>query len=179
MTHDRHRCGYAARMAVRWAGLVLVFGLGRQQLNTFKRDRDVSAYEMSQSASLRPILATVAWQMFLDRPLFGCGFGQYKQHDVDYRRDPHSHLPLETATPYEQHNTLLALLTETGLIGAGLFALLLYGWFRLSSQPAVWYNAVYRWHHLRHSGPNKLPARRPAEELRLSIAWLLRPMFRW
>ena len=32
---------------------------------------------MAESAKLRPILATIAWHMFLDRPLLGCGFGQY------------------------------------------------------------------------------------------------------
>ena len=107
---------------------ILLLCLGSQQLNTFKRDEDVSAYEMSQSASLRPILATVAWKMFCDRPTFGCGFGQYKQHDMNYWRDPNSDLPLEKARPYVQHNAVLALLTETGMIGTGLYLALFAAW---------------------------------------------------
>jgi O-antigen ligase len=68
--------------------------------------------------------------MFLDRPLVGCGLGQYKQHHIDYLKNSDSSLPLERAKPYVQHNVLLALLTETGLIGAGLFASLFAFWFR-------------------------------------------------
>lgn len=91
------------------------------KLQSFKRDQNVSAFEMSQSAGLRPVLANVAWKMFLDRPITGCGLGQYKQIDIDYLRDSTSSLPLEKARPYNQHNVFLALLTETGLVGVGLF----------------------------------------------------------
>lgn len=99
-------------------------------LNAFKRDKHVSLHDMSQSAKLRPILAAVAWKMFLDRPLLGCGFGQYKQVDIDYLRESVGDLPLEMARPYVQHNTFLALLTQTGLIGAGLWVVVLGLWTR-------------------------------------------------
>jgi O-antigen ligase len=76
------------------------------------------------------VLATVAWKMFLDRPLLGCGFEQYKKFDVKYLRDPRSSLPLEKARPYFQHKVFLGLLTETGLLGAGVFVALMVYWFR-------------------------------------------------
>ncbi len=66
--------------------------------------------------------------MFLDRPLVGCGLGQYSDQCVDYLHDPSTDLPLETARRYVQHNVWLALLTETGLVGAGLFSILLWLW---------------------------------------------------
>ena len=100
---------------------ILVVGATWSSLQAFKRDQQVSVHDMSQSAGLRPVLVRVAWQMFLDRPLFGCGFGQYKQHDMDYLRDPTSDLPLEQARHYVQHNVLLAFLTETGLLGTALY----------------------------------------------------------
>ena len=112
------------RPSVAIAGVLVgcsFLALNWERLQSFKRDQHVSAYEMSQSAGLRPVLASVAWKMFLDRPLLGCGLGQYKQVDGDYLRDPNSDLPLERARPYNQHNTFLALLTETGLLGVGLF----------------------------------------------------------
>ena len=99
-------------------------------LNAFKRDKNVSVHDMSQSAGLRPVLATVAWKMFLDRPLFGCGFGQYKEFDRQYLQDPSSDLDLEKARPYVQHNVFLALLTQTGVLGLGLWLTVLGLWIR-------------------------------------------------
>jgi O-antigen ligase len=98
------------------------------RLVTFKRDRALAAEETAESAKLRPILAAVAWQMFCDRPLWGCGFGQYPERSVEYLADRSIDLPLEKARPFVQHNVLLALLTETGLAGMGLFVLLLGIW---------------------------------------------------
>ena len=123
----------SARLPAVVAGLLVaapLVALKWEKFQSFKRDQNVSAHEMSQSAGLRPVLAAVAWKMFLDRPLLGCGFGQYKEHDIDYLRDPDSDLPLEKAKPYVQHNVFLGLLTETGLLGLGLFVLLIVYWLR-------------------------------------------------
>lgn len=99
-------------------------------LNKFKRDKYVSAKDMSESASLRPILATVAWKMFLDHPLAGCGFGQYKQCDVEYLQLVVGDLDLEKARPYHQHNVFLAVLSQTGLLGLGAWMIMLGLWTR-------------------------------------------------
>jgi len=120
------------------AGIVMLTGWDR--FHAFKRDRDVSAHEMAESAQLRPILAVVAWNMFQDRPLLGCGFGQYERASIHYLADRSSGLPLEKARPYVQHNTFLALLTEIGFIGAGLFVLLLCLWGREAWQ--LWRSAA-------------------------------------
>jgi len=56
---------------------ILVAATQWENLLSFKRDKALSAEEMAESARLRPILATVAWKMFLDRPLWGCGLGRY------------------------------------------------------------------------------------------------------
>lgn len=101
-----------------------------EKLLSYKRDKALSAEETAESAKLRPILATVAWRMFLDRPLWGCGLGRYVEVSKEYLADRNSDLPLEKARPFVQHNVLLALLTETGAIGMGLFALLLALWSR-------------------------------------------------
>jgi O-antigen ligase len=97
---------------------------------TFKRDKNLSAQATRDSVELRPVLAAVAWQMFLDHPLAGRGFGQYEREHVYYLSDRTTDLPLERGRHFVQHNALLALLTETGLAGAGLFALLLILWAR-------------------------------------------------
>ncbi|MBN1588193.1 MAG: O-antigen ligase family protein [Pirellulales bacterium] len=100
------------------------------RIMAFKRDEALSAREAAESVKLRPILAQVAWNMFLDRPLFGCGYGQYRAVHVDYLSDRSTDLPLSKARPYVQHNVFLALLTETGLIGMGLFLVILALWSR-------------------------------------------------
>lgn len=102
--------------------------VGWEQLLSFKRDKNVSAEEVAESVRLRPILATVAWHMFLDRPVVGCGFGQYVPESRPYLADRTTELPLEKGLPYKQHNTFLALLTETGIVGLALFVGLLASW---------------------------------------------------
>ncbi|MBC8354579.1 MAG: O-antigen ligase family protein [Planctomycetes bacterium] len=102
----------------------------RDKLNNFKRDKHVSVKDMSTSASLRPVLATVAWRMFLDYPLFGCGFGQYKEYDVEYLQLIVGDLDLEKAAPYVQHNVFLAVLTQTGMLGFGAWMIMLGLWTR-------------------------------------------------
>lgn len=105
-----------------------------KSLLTFKRDRNVSVKDMSESASLRPILAVVAWKMFQDRPLFGCGTDRYLATAKNYLFDRSTNLPLEKVRPYVQHNMFLALLVENGLIALIPFCSLLFCWSRWSWQ---------------------------------------------
>ncbi|HRX78122.1 MAG: O-antigen ligase family protein [Planctomycetaceae bacterium] len=114
---------------------VLVAGVAvgvakRDKLNKFKRDKDVSVKDMSESASLRPILAMVAWKMFLDYPLFGCGFGQYKEYDIEYLQLVVGDLDLDKARPYHQHNVFLAMLAQMGMLGFGAWMIMLGLWTR-------------------------------------------------
>jgi O-antigen ligase len=119
----------------RWpvlGGAVMVAGLvvftQWDQLIAFQRDRVSSAEDTAASARLRPVLARVAWNMFLDRPLVGCGLAHYEDEVVYYLHDRSTELPLETARPFAQHNVFFALLTETGLPGMGLFSMMLGLW---------------------------------------------------
>jgi len=122
-----------------WRGLVLgslvlsvaLVGAAKwERILAFKRDEDAGVRAAAQSVEMRPILAMVAWNMFLDRPLTGCGFGQYADRHVDYLADRSSGLLLEKARTYSQHNLFLSLLAETGLVGFALFLLLLILWTR-------------------------------------------------
>jgi len=120
--------------AALWAFVLLLAALLAatqwDHLLAFKRDRDLPAEQTAESARLRPLLAIVAWHMFLDHPVAGCGFGQYLRESPPYCADRSTSLPLERARPFVQHNVLLNLLVETGILGAGLFALVLALWAR-------------------------------------------------
>ena len=83
----------------------------------FKRDANVTASEMAESVSLRPILAQIALKMFADRPLTGHGFGQYSGARKTYVHDHETALPLQKGLLYLQHNVFLSFLVDMGLLG--------------------------------------------------------------
>jgi O-antigen ligase len=116
--------------------LLVLFVMKTDSILNIKRDEKLDAAASAESVELRPILANVAWNMFLDKPLFGFGFGQYDRERLPYLADRSGELPLDKSRPYVQHNTFLALLTENGLAGMGLFVLLLVLW--ISNARALW-----------------------------------------
>lgn len=99
-------------------------------LLAYKRDKNLDEGLTAESAKLRPLLAQVAWNMFLDRPLLGCGYGQYVRQREPYLSDRSQDAPLEKTRPFIQHNVALALLVETGAIGLGLFLMTVWLWGR-------------------------------------------------
>jgi hypothetical protein len=112
------------RMPLFLGGLLVAVAVSVSQwdrLVAFKRDKNVDASKTAESAELRPVLARIAWNMFLDRPLMGCGYAQYGQEHVNYLSDRSTEVVLEKGRGYIQHNVAFSLLTETGLLGLGLF----------------------------------------------------------
>jgi O-antigen ligase len=112
------------RLPVLGGGLlaaVLVAATQWENLVTFKRDRNLTAQQTADSVHLRPVLARIGWNMFLDHPLFGCGYAQYQSEHFNYVSDRSTDLPLEKGRGYIPHNVIFSLLTETGLLGLGLF----------------------------------------------------------
>lgn len=101
-----------------------------EHLMEFKRDRDLTAQQTAESVHMRPILAAVAWKMFLDRPLLGCGLSQYPRESLNYLSDRSTGLPLEKGRGYYPHNVFLSLLTEAGLVSLASFVVLLSLWGR-------------------------------------------------
>jgi hypothetical protein len=98
-------------------------------LNSFKRDKHVSTHDMSKSAGLRVVFFVIAKDMFADEPIWGHGFGQYRQAKMSYLNDiTEGNVETALGKSYIQHNIVLSFLTETGLIGV-LFLLVLLGTF--------------------------------------------------
>lgn len=128
-------------------GGCLFVAVAWEHLLSFKRDKELTAAETADSVVLRPILATVAWKMFLDRPLLGHGFGMYNQAKMPYLSQRDVELPLYRAAPYVQHNVYLSLLTDVGLLGMGLFLLLgllwvHHGWLLWTGDVPLWLRQV-------------------------------------
>ncbi len=122
---------------VAWRRLAIAGAVaGALFVGAFKLDaivglqREGSVANTRQSVDMRGSFAYVSWLMFQDRPWFGFGFGQFPTAKLDYLSDRSSDLPLEQIRGYVHHNTYLSLLTETGLIGLGLFIAILIAWSR-------------------------------------------------
>jgi O-antigen ligase len=105
--------------------LLVGIGLFGDKINAFKRDKHVSVEDMSESAELRPYLATIAGKMIQERPITGYGLAQYPKHAKPYHFRNVTDKPLQKVMQYVQHNTFLAYAVELGIGGLLSFLLLL------------------------------------------------------
>ncbi len=109
-----------SRRGLAIASLIVLGFVGlfaKDALTQFKRDRFVTETQMAESAKLRPMLAAVAVNVFEDKPIFGTGLRQYRRYNHQYVTDGRWNMPLRRVQNYIQHNWILSLLVETGLIG--------------------------------------------------------------
>ena len=131
----------AVGLALPWSWRIPILGGGLliavvvtvtqwEHLVTFKRDKALGADKTAESVELRPKMARLAWLMFCDRPLLGCGYAQYGIEHRNYVSDRSSSLSLEQVRGYIPHNVVFSLLTETGAIGLGLFLAMVFFWGR-------------------------------------------------
>jgi len=132
------------RIPILGSGLIVavVFTVAQwENLVSFKRDKALGADKTAESVELRPKMARLAWLMFCDRPLLGCGYAQYGVEHRSYVSDRSGDMSLEQVRGYIPHNVVLSLLTETGAIGLGLFLALVVFWggtaWNLWSDPDV------------------------------------------
>jgi O-antigen ligase len=113
---------------VSFALMVAVFLAVFQWENLVRIERAEGAAVSELSAKARVSFTYVSWKMFLDAPLLGVGYGQFQQAARSYLSDRTTSLYLEDIRNQPNHNTFLAMLNETGLIGFGLFAAIMAGW---------------------------------------------------
>ncbi|MCA9236414.1 MAG: O-antigen ligase family protein [Planctomycetales bacterium] len=95
--------------------------------NLSRKDSDGSA---EHSVYQRASFVVVSMRMFRDAPLVGHGFGRFYDKKMPYLADRSQQLELDSLRNLDHHNTLLSILTETGIIGLGLFLCVLIAWLR-------------------------------------------------
>jgi O-antigen ligase len=138
--------GFAALVVIFWtptprwaktlglAAVVLLGGMAamglKDQILNLKRDKALSAQDSAKSVKLRPLLAIVAYEMFKDRPVLGHGFGVYKRASKPYFHIRSYGMPLEECRGYFQHNIILSVLVDTGIIGLTICSWLFVHWTR-------------------------------------------------
>jgi O-antigen ligase len=86
-----------------------------------------------QTAESRIIVSHAGQQMFLAKPFFGWGYGNYDRYDWQFMERVGDIAPtnwdIEEAT---SHNTYVTILAETGLMGLFLYSLPVFWWLRLT-----------------------------------------------
>lgn len=97
----------------------LVAATKSESILSVKREGSFSASR--DSAAMRASFTYVSWKMFLDRPVLGCGFGHFAEEKLPYLHDRSYQRNLQEIRSLSHHNTFLSLLTETGVVGLGLF----------------------------------------------------------
>ncbi len=111
--------------AVGLVGAAAVIGLSvmpsQIDIMNIKRDKHLSAADAKKSVELRPVLAMVAWEMFKDHPLKGHGYGGYFESSPPYLAKRSQDAAFDVVRPYMQHNVILSLLIDSGLVAVGLF----------------------------------------------------------
>ena len=118
-----HRMAGLGAMGV--AGVVVLLLFGKEAISPTRKGGTVEATESVHS---RQALANISWRMFKDRPITGHGLGHYLRSSRDYFDVSDAPVPLSLARGVSQHSTFLSLLVETGIVGVGLFVLLLATW---------------------------------------------------
>lgn len=92
--------------------------------------REGSAEDTKRSVSMRASFTYVSWEMFLDRPILGHGFSQFKTAKLPYLADRDVDLILESIRKYDHHNTFLSVLCDLGLLGFVPFLGMYFLWLR-------------------------------------------------
>jgi len=117
-----------------WVSFLITLSVlvGIFNLENFLSDRrEVGGFTDLEPVYLRLGLALISKNMFLDRPLFGVGFGHFRDFAPQYAHDPSSPYYAFATTALE-HNNLLSILAETGLVGVVLYLALIVMILRLS-----------------------------------------------
>src|SRR5207244_118142 len=116
--------------AVAGAGLLglLVVTASWGQLLRIKREGTVEDSE--HSVEQRQSFAYISGKMFRDNPIFGVGFGRFYDRKLPYLSDRSQNFELESLRRLHHHNTLLSVLTETGLVGLAAFIGVFVAWSR-------------------------------------------------
>jgi N-acetylglucosaminyldiphosphoundecaprenol N-acetyl-beta-D-mannosaminyltransferase len=99
--------------------------------------REGTVEDSEHSVGQRQSFAYVSWHMFCDHPIFGVGYGRFYDRKMPYLSDRSQNFELESIRPLHHHNTLLSVLTETGIVGFPAFIGVFIAWIRSAWRLAV------------------------------------------
>jgi O-antigen ligase len=122
------------------AGLLFV-AVGWSHVVGLQREGTVEDSE--HSIDQRGSFLYISWQMFCDHPIFGVGFDRFYDKKMPYLSDRRQTVELESIRGLHHHNTLLSILTETGIVGFFAFISVLIAWTRSAWRLATNVRSTY------------------------------------
>lgn len=127
--YSQRRTTRVVIVSVLIAGMLLISVLNME--NFLSENRSKGGLTDTEPILLRIGLAQMTWEMVKDFPLFGVGFGHFRDFAPGYARDPSSPYFAFGSTALE-HNNLLSIVAETGIVGLVLYAFLIFSILRES-----------------------------------------------
>jgi len=116
--YSRRRISRVVSVCVFSAAALVVVLLNMN--NFMSDDRERGGMTDTEPILLRIGLAQMSAEIVKEHPLFGVGFGHFRDFAPSYARDPASPFYAFGSTALE-HNNLLSIAAETGLVGLGLY----------------------------------------------------------
>jgi O-antigen ligase len=121
-----------SRIAVMMLALVvMVLGGALFWQNIFSGDRSKGGVTDPFPVYARVGLAKMTWQVFSDHPLFGVGFGHFRDYASKQAQDPSSKY-VRYGSQQMEHNNFLSVLAESGVVGLAIYVTTLIVIFRQS-----------------------------------------------
>lgn len=110
---------------------ILIGGAAYNWQNITSAQREVGGVTSMEPIYVRLGLVLITWDIFLDHPFVGVGFGHFRDAAVRYAQNPSSPY-YAFASSATEHNNFLSVLAECGAIGLILYLALLVAMFHMS-----------------------------------------------
>ncbi len=120
-TYSRRKTTRVVSISVLVAAALLIAVLNME--NFLTDDRTKGGLTDIEPLLLRMGLAQMTWEMFKVHPLFGVGFGHFRDFAPAFAKDPSSPA-LYFGTTALEHNNLLSIAAETGIVGLILYLIM-------------------------------------------------------
>ena len=128
-TYSRRRTSRAVSVSLLLAAALLI---GVLNMNNFlSENRAKGGLTDTEPLLLRIGLAQMTWEIVKEHPFLGVGFGHFRDHAPDFARDPSSPFYAFGTTALE-HNNLLSIVAETGIVGLTLYIVMMVAIVRFS-----------------------------------------------
>ena len=98
---------------------ILLYGSGDSRV--IDKNYNILNIESDESLNQRLNFYEIAFDLFREKPLIGHGVGSWKYESIGYKKSENNTVLI----PYYTHNDFLQILVETGIIGLGIFSLII------------------------------------------------------
>ncbi len=110
---------YIISLFIVFLSSILLYGSGGSRV--IDKNYNILNIESDESLNQRLNFYEIAFDLFREKPLIGHGVGSWKYESIGYKKSENNTVLI----PYYTHNDFLQILVETGIIGLGIFSLII------------------------------------------------------